>query len=96
MRAFTNAISRVSEAWMPSFISFLPFVTPGMSCSTMNAEMPLDPSERSVAAYTTSTCAGPALVTNSLVPFSDQWSRSSTARVCWFAALLPALGSVRQ
>ena len=53
---------------MPSFISFLPLFTPGVAASTMKAEMPLGPSARSVAAYTTRMSDGPALVTNSLVP----------------------------
>ena len=42
------------------------------------------------------TNAGPALVMKIFEPFSTQWSPSSTAVVCWLAALLPALGSVRQ
>jgi hypothetical protein len=71
-RAFVNTISRVSEAWMPSFFSFLLLVTPAPFASTMNAEIPRGPSERSLAAYTTSVSAGPALVTNSLVPLSTK------------------------
>ena len=62
----------------------------------MNAEIPLGPRLLSVAAYVMNTSAGPAFVMKILEPFKTQWSPSGTAVVCWFAALLPTCGSVRQ
>ena len=48
-----------------------------------------------VTAMMMNTLAKPAFVMKILEPFSFQWSPSSTAKVCWPWASVPAPGSVR-
>ena len=57
-----NASGAVVQPCMPILSSFLPMLKPGKLRSTMNAEMPLMPFDRSVTAITVKTCASPALV----------------------------------
>jgi len=67
---FWKISSRVSEARMPSFISFLPSVNPGRPLSTSKAEMPLFLSSGAVETKTRKKSAKPALVTHAFVPLS--------------------------
>ena len=70
-------------------------VTPGVSMSTRKQVMP--PRARfsgSVTAMTWAKSEKPALLMKRLVPFSTQWSPSSTARVFMPAGSPPASGSV--
>ncbi len=72
---------QVSEARMPSLFSFLPTRMPGLSSSTMKAEIPLLPLDRSVTAMSTATRPTEAFVMKFFEPFRTQVSPSRTAVV---------------
>ena len=71
----------VSEARMPSLFSFLPTRMPGLSSSTMNAEMPRLLFARSVTAMRTATPPTDAFVMKFFEPFRTQSPPSRTAVV---------------
>ncbi len=95
-RTPSKASCAVSEARMPSLRSLAMTAKPGLLVSTMKAAMPLCLSAGSVWANTISTSAWAPLVMKFFVPVSTQPSPSRAARVCWLAASVPALGSLRQ
>ena len=91
MRQFSRITVRVELPLMPSFFSSAPVLMPGSVFSTMKA-LNCWPS---TLAKITKTSAKPALVIHILVPFSTQWSPSSTAVALAPMASEPLPASVR-
>ena len=79
---------------MPSFDSFLPSDSPGLSFGTTNDAWPRWPSSGSTVATTTVTSAMPPFEMKILVPFRIQSSPSRLAVVRSDLTSEPACGSV--
>ena len=79
---------------MPSFDSFLPIDSPGVSFGTTNEAWPRCPSSGSTVATTTVTSAIPPFVMKTLVPFRIQSSPSCLAVVRSERTSEPAPASV--
>ena len=82
----------VSDARIPSLFSFLPTRMPGLSSSTMKAEMPRFPLARSVTAIRMATAPTDAFVMKFFEPFSTHWLPSRTAVVFVPARIRSGLG----
>ena len=84
----------MSLARIPSLSSFLPADNPGVSRSTMKAEMPLERAARSVTAITTRVSPMRPCVMNVFDPFSTQHAPARVAVVRMPVASLPDVDSV--
>ena len=79
---------------MPSFVSFLPWLSPGVSLPITKEAWPRVPSSGSTVATTTWTSAMPPLVMKTLVPLRTHSSPSRSAVVFRLLTSEPACGSV--
>ena len=94
MRQSSRITSAVWEARMPSFVSFLPWLRPGVPLPTTKEAWPRVPRLGSTVATTTWTSAMPPLVMKTLVPLRTHSSPSRLAVVFRLFTSEPACGSV--
>ena len=94
MRQSSSTTSAVWEARMPSLVSFLPWLRPGVPLPTTKEAWPRVPSSGSTVATTTWTSAMPPLVMKTLVPLRTHSSPSRFAVVFRLFTSEPACGSV--